>query len=155
LPNKSIVNDTEYRPDTGMDSDPLEEIVGPIPPPPPPRVKVRGRGAISSAGMDSRFSSNYDPSTDVTLDLDDEDDWGQALEAWQARAKFKQNQGDRLRAAGFTDKEIKGWEKGGEKNEDDVRWSKIGEGREWDRGKVVDLEGAMHLESDWGRLKGT
>jgi hypothetical protein len=103
--------------------------------------------------MDLRFSSTYDPSTDVALDLQEEDDWGQALEALQARAKFKQSQGDRLRAAGFTEDEVKAWEKGGEKNEDDVRWAKLGEGREWDRGKVLDDEGKVQVDMDFGRLK--
>jgi hypothetical protein len=103
--------------------------------------------------MDSRFNSSYDPSTDVALDPQDEDDWGQALEALQARAKFKQSQGDRLRAAGFTEDEIKSWEKGGEKNEDDVRWAKLGEGREWDRGKVVDDDGKVQVDLEFGRLK--
>jgi hypothetical protein len=150
-----MTNGTNHESNPGTDSDPLEEIVGPLPPPPPPKVKVRGRGTVSSAAMGSRFSVNYDPSADVTLDVDDEDDWGQALEAQQARAKFKQNQGDRLRAAGFTEEEIKLWEKDGEKNEEDVKWSKLGEGREWDRGKVVNDEGAVQLESDFGMLKGT
>ena len=137
-----------------MDSDPLEDIVGPMPPPAPPKVHIRGRGAVSnSTGMDSRFASNYDPSTDVNLDMDEEDDWGQALEALQARAKFKSSQGDRLRAAGFSEDEIKSWERGGEKNEDDVRWSKLGEGREWDRGKVLDDDGKVKVDMDFGRLK--
>jgi hypothetical protein len=103
--------------------------------------------------MDSRFSSGYDPSQDVALDAEDDDDWGQALEALQARAKFKQSQGDRLRAAGFTDEEIKSWEKGGEKGEEDVTWAKRGEGREWDRGKVLDDEGKVVNDVDFGRLK--
>ena len=103
--------------------------------------------------MDNRFSSTYDPSTDISLDMDEDDDWGQALEALQARAKFKQSQGDRLRAAGFTEDEVKNWEKGGEKNEDDVQWNKKGEGREWDRGKAVDDEGQLQVNTEFGRLK--
>lgn len=141
--------------DVEEDSDPLENLVGPLPPPPPPKVKVRGRGAISSMGMDARFSSNYDPSADVVLNAMEDDEWGQALEALQAQAKFRQNQRERLLAAGFKEKEIDAWSKGGEKNEDDVRWAKQGEGREWDRGKVVDEAGSVDLEPSWGRLKGT
>lgn len=32
---------------------------------------------------------------------------------------------------------MKKWEKGGERTEEDVVWKGKGEGREWDRGKVV------------------
>jgi len=38
---------------------------------------------------------------------------------------------ERLRAAGFTEEQIRKWEKGGEKDIDDVKWSKPGEEREW------------------------
>lgn len=138
------------------DSDPLEDIVGPLPPPPPPVIKVRGRGAISSSAMDSHFSASYDPSGDVEPEVGPTDDWEMALEAMRDRAKYKQTQGDRLRAAGFTEDEVKKWEKGSEKTEVDVRWAKKGEGREWDRGKVVDeVTGHVELAPEWGRLKGT
>jgi len=106
--------------------------------------------------MDTRFSSTYDPTTDVTLDMDEQDDWDQALEALQARAKFKQSQGERMRAAGFSEEEVKVWEKGGkEKSEDDVKWAKKGEGREWDRGKVVNGDGddVSGVDMEYGRLK--
>jgi hypothetical protein len=43
-----------------------------------------------------------------------------------------------MRAAGFGDEEISRWKKGGEKGVDDVRWTKSGEKREWDRGKDCD-----------------
>ena len=39
-------------------------------------------------------------------------------------------------------------------DEEDVRWAKKGEGREWDRGKVVDEDGNVAVQADWGRLKG-
>lgn len=138
------------------ESDPLEDIVGPLPPPPLPAVKVRGRGAISSSAMDSHFSASYDPNADIEPEVGPTDDWEMALEAMRDRAKFKQTQGDRLRAAGFTENEVKKWEKGSEKTEEDVRWAKKGEGREWDRGKVVDeASGHVELQPEWGRLKGT
>ena len=60
-----------------------------------------------------------------------------------------------MRAAGFTEEEVSKWEKGGEKKEEDVRWKGRGEGREWDRGKVVDLHGDVNTKPEWGRLKGT
>jgi len=102
--------------------------------------------------MDTRFDSNYDPSIDVQPDPETEDDWEQALEAMRDRVKWKQQGADRLRAAGFTDTEVKKWEKGDKKDEEDVRWAKKGEGREWDRGKVVDGDGAVELKAEWGRL---
>ncbi|OCK83778.1 hypothetical protein K432DRAFT_379166 [Lepidopterella palustris CBS 459.81] len=143
-------------PSRGSSSDPLEAIIGPAPPLPEPKVQPRGRGAFTaSSAMDSHFSSTYDPATDVKYDSDLEDDWDQALEALRDRQRWKQQGADRLRAAGFTDEEVKKWEKGGEKTEQDVKWAKKGEGREWDRGKVVDDDGLVDVKAEWGRLKGT
>ncbi|RFU23895.1 hypothetical protein B7463_g12442, partial [Scytalidium lignicola] len=137
------------------DSDPLDDIIGPKPPP-IPKVNKKGRGIASlDSGIDSRFSSNYDPTVDVQLDLDEEDDWDQALEALRDRQKWKQQGADRLRSAGFTEDEIRKWEKGGEKNEEDVQWTRRGEAREWDRGKILDNDGQVVLQADFGRLKGT
>ncbi|CZT04612.1 related to TSM1-component of TFIID complex [Rhynchosporium graminicola] len=134
------------------DSDPLDDIIGPRPPT-IPEVRRKGRGTISQAsGIDSRFSANYDPMADVQLDFDEENDWDQALEALKDRQKWKQQGADRLRAAGFTEEEVSKWERGGEKREADVKWSKKGEGREWDRGKVVNDDGAVTIEAKFGRL---
>lgn len=122
------------------DSDPLESIIGPLPSS-PPRIRVKGRGAASGpSAMDSRFSDSYDPKSDIQPDSDLEgDDWADSLEALRDREKWRQQGAERLRAAGFTDDQIKGWESSGrEKDVEDVRWAKRGEGREWDRGKVVD-----------------
>ncbi|KUJ14394.1 uncharacterized protein LY89DRAFT_589777 [Mollisia scopiformis] len=131
------------------DSDPLDDIIGPR----PPEIKIRGRGTISlGSGIDDRFSSNYDPTTDVQLDPDEENDWDQALEALKDRQKWQQQGADRLRAAGFTEEEVSKWEKGGEKREADVKWAKQGEGREWDRGKVLGDDGMVKVESSFGRL---
>ncbi|KAI9819237.1 MAG: hypothetical protein M1827_007393 [Pycnora praestabilis] len=141
---------------SASDSDPLEAIIGPPPPPPEPKVKSRGRGTFASAStMDSHFSTTYDPSADVRPNSDSENDWDQALEALRDRQRWKQQGADRLRSAGFTEEEVEKWEKGGEKGESDVRWSKRGESREWDRGKVLDDEGEIDVEPEWGRLKGT
>ncbi|ORY60664.1 uncharacterized protein BCR38DRAFT_411801 [Pseudomassariella vexata] len=121
--------------EASSDSDPLEDIIGPKPPKPAPVVRRRGRGVTAdTSGINSRFASDYDPKTDVSLD--DDDDWGSSLEALRDRQMWKQQGADKLRAAGFTDKEIKKWEKGGKRDEADVRWSKLGEQREWDRGKA-------------------
>lgn len=103
--------------------------------------------------MDARFSSTYDPTSDVHLNSDAEDDWGDALEALKDRQRWKQQGAERLKAAGFTDEEVKRWEKGDEKTEEDVTWARKGEGREWDRGKVLDEDGDVDLKADWGRLK--
>lgn len=86
------------------------------------------RGA---AAMDSRFAEGYDPACDIQLDSAEVDDWDEAVEAYRDRQKWKQQGAERLRAAGFTEEQIKKWEKGGEKDIDDVRWSKAGEKREW------------------------
>ncbi|POS78319.1 hypothetical protein DHEL01_v203280 [Diaporthe helianthi] len=116
-----------------VDSDPLEDLIGPAPPP----NKPRGRGALRGAsGMDSKFSSDYDPKSDVQVGNEDgRDDWDDALEALRDRARYRQQGADRLREAGFNEDQIKKWEKGGEKGIDDVQWTKAGERRDWDRGK--------------------
>jgi hypothetical protein len=103
-------------------------------------------------GMDSRFSSTYDPSTDIRQPSDAEDDWGDALEAFRDRQRWKQQGADRLKAAGFTDAQVKKWEKGDNKDEEDVTWAKSGQAREWDRGKVVGEDGHVELKAEWGRL---
>ncbi|KAI4261991.1 MAG: hypothetical protein L6R42_002819 [Xanthoria sp. 1 TBL-2021] len=109
--------------------------------------------------MDTHFASAYDPALDIqptALDPCEEDDWDNALEALRDRAKWRSSGAERLRAAGFTDEEVKKWEKSGdgEGREADVRWRGPGEGREWDRGKVVGDDG-VQVEANWGRLKGT
>lgn len=104
-------------------------------------------------GMDSRFSSAYDPTVDVRPTSDAEDEWGDAVESFRDRQRFKQQGADRLRAAGFTDEQVRRWEKGDVKDEEDVTWTKRGQAREWDRGKVVDEDGDVELKADWGRLK--
>ncbi|KAF1841463.1 uncharacterized protein K460DRAFT_344262 [Cucurbitaria berberidis CBS 394.84] len=136
------------------DSDPLEALVGPLP---PPTVRARGRGAHkannATGGIESRFSSTYDPSIDVRPHSDAEDNWGDALEAFRDRQRWKQQGADRLKAAGFSDAQVKKWEKGDEQNEEDVVWTSRGQAREWDRGKVVDEDGDVELKADFGRLK--
>ncbi|CAD6569714.1 MAG: hypothetical protein ASARMPREDX12_002891 [Alectoria sarmentosa] len=150
-----IVNVKKRATSPGSDSDPLDAIIGPPPPPPAPKIQARGRGNFSSSSaMDSHFSSNYDPSVDVHPDPEMDDDWDQALEAIRDRQRWQKLGAERLKSAGFTEDEVKKWEKGGERREEDVKWKGRGEGREWDRGKVVGDDG-VETRPEWGRLKGT
>ncbi|KAJ9650097.1 hypothetical protein H2198_010587 [Neophaeococcomyces mojaviensis] len=131
---------------TSMESsDPLDDIVGPRPRD-DEKVPIRGRGANKKgSGIDAHFAANYDPSQDVSQDSDqrDDEDWDMALEALRDRAKWKHNQTARLRDAGFSEHDISKWERGllnddGRLQDDQgVKWSRRGETREWDAGKVV------------------
>ena len=133
--------------DRSTTPDPLEDFLGPHP---PSNTAPRGRGAQKSPAMDDRFDPSYNPKSDVDLEPDeDRDDWDMALEALRDRAKWQAQGADRLRAAGFTEQEVSKWEKGGEKDVDDVRWRKKGEGREWDRGKVVGSDGRVDVAAAW------
>ncbi|KAI0384572.1 hypothetical protein F5Y04DRAFT_248638, partial [Hypomontagnella monticulosa] len=125
------------------DSSPSEEIIGPAPAK-NSTVRRRGRGAnATTSGIDSRFAPDYDPRNDVTPEPEQEDDWDHAVEAFRDRQKWKQKGADRLRSAGFTEEQIKKWEKGDQKDEADVRWTEAGGLREWDRGKVVNKDGTV------------
>ena len=153
--NDGSTNGKNYAASSASDSDPLEAIIGPPPPAPAPKIRSRGRGTFAtSSAMDSHFSTNYDPSTDVQVDLNEVDDWDMALEAIRDRQHWQKQGAERLKSAGFTEEEVQKWEKGGERREEDVRWKGRGEGREWDRGKVVGEEG-VETAPEWGRLKGT
>ncbi|KAK2037819.1 hypothetical protein LZ31DRAFT_534427 [Colletotrichum somersetense] len=137
------------------DSDPLDDFIGPAPPQQQP-VRSRGRGAAVAAGtsgIDKRFEADYDPKTDVEMADDGAGaggDWDDVVEAFRDRQKWRQNQEQRMRAAGYSDETIKKWREGGvsgeQKDERDVRWAKAGEKREWDRGKE---EGASGLFSEF------
>ncbi|KAE8374427.1 hypothetical protein BDV26DRAFT_270030 [Aspergillus bertholletiae] len=165
----------------GYDSDPLEELVGPL----PPRandstgaapIRSRGRGAyrLNASNIDAHFAPDYDPTLDVQLEDDDEkasskpsrrpvaglmtgdDDWELALEAVRDRARWKQKGEERLREAGFDDTFVKQWKQNAtpatvdsEGRLEDVKWSKKGEGREWDRGKYVNEDGHIDVKASW------
>jgi hypothetical protein len=108
--------------------------------------------------MDAHFSPTYDPSLDISppsppSNTNDTDDWDQALEALRDRERWKQAGAKRLRDAGFTEEEVKKWEGERERKEEDVKWGSRGEGREWDRGKVVGEDGWVEVRAEWGRLK--
>lgn len=69
--------------------------------------------------------------------MENEDEWPDAVEAFRDRQKLRQVQEERMRAAGFTEKDMLRWKDGSkEKTEVDVKWTKAGEQREWDIGKT-------------------
>lgn len=163
---------------SGNDSDPLEDLVGPL-----PRkdghepIRTRGRGAYkpSSSTIDAHFAKDYDPTLDVHPDEDEvqlggrsgrrrvqglmteDDDWELALEALRDRTRWKQKGEERLRQAGFDESTLERWRgnaafgggAGEEGRVEDVKWSRRGEGREWDRGKVFDDEGGVNVKAPW------
>lgn len=91
--------------------------------------------------MDRRFSESYDPRTDTQ---DDDDDWDDAVEAFRDLQKLRLNQPQRLRAAGFSERLIRNVEDGDTKTDKDVVWSKAGEERAWDQGKVLNDDEVVH-----------
>ncbi|KOC08980.1 hypothetical protein AFLA70_415g001150 [Aspergillus flavus AF70] len=165
----------------GYESDPLEDLVGPLPPQAnnstgAAPIRSRGRGAYrpNMSNIDAHFAPDYDPTLDVQLEDDDEnasgkpsrrpvaglmtgdDDWELALEAVRDRARWKQRGEDRLREAGFDDAFVKQWKSNttpttgdSEGRLEDVKWSKKGEGREWDRGKYVNEDGHIDVKASW------
>ncbi|KAL4942191.1 hypothetical protein BDV06DRAFT_192653 [Aspergillus oleicola] len=159
---------------SGDDSDPLEELVGPLPKGEAP-IHSRGRGAYKPniSNIDAHFAPDYDPSLDVQPKDDEaqqtrstrrhvpglmtgDDDWELALEALHDRARWKQQGKDRLREAGFNNDVMERWKAGGSTaagNEegllDSVKWSSKSEGREWDRGKFIDEDGHVNVKASW------
>ncbi|PWY67257.1 hypothetical protein BO94DRAFT_528295 [Aspergillus sclerotioniger CBS 115572] len=143
----------------------------------PAPIRSRGRGAYkpNTSNIDAHFAPDYDPTTDVHLENDDgqagsrstrrpvpglmngDDDWELALEALRDRARWKQRGEERLREAGFSNEFVDRWKTNttstpGEDPEgrlEDVKWSKKGEGREWDRGKFVDEDGHIDVKASW------
>ncbi|KPM38776.1 hypothetical protein AK830_g7770 [Neonectria ditissima] len=128
------------------DSDPLEDLIGPAPPP-----RYRGRGAVGgSSGIDRRFSETYDPRTDVQMeDGEAGGNWDDAVEAFRDRQKLKQNQEERMRAAGFADEQIQRANAPEVDLTESVQWSKVGEKREWDLGKAVDTDGRLTPDEEF------
>lgn len=159
---------------SGHESDPLEDIVGPLPAKENQPIRSRGRGAYrpNSSNIDAHFAPDYDPTLDVHLDdevsttkstrrpvaglMTGDDDWELALEAVRDRARWRQKGEERLREAGFNDSIVERWKGNATSAGDDegrldaVKWSKKGEGREWDRGKFVDDDGRVDVKASWG-----
>ncbi|KAI7973207.1 hypothetical protein EIK77_004484 [Talaromyces pinophilus] len=91
---------------------------------------------------------------------DEDKDWNMALEALRDRAAWRQKGEERLRAAGFDESTVLRWKEdpafaNGSSNNDtegrieDVKWAKKGEGREWDRGKVLNEHGHYDVKGQW------
>ncbi|SMR64532.1 unnamed protein product [Zymoseptoria tritici ST99CH_3D1] len=128
------------------DQDSDSDVLGPEP---PPKNPPRGRGAYKNADINARFDPSYDPREDVALEDDGKEveggDWDMALEAMRDRAKWRTGGAERLRAAGFTEQEVLNWQGGGtklqgsaaegERNVNDLVWTKQGEKRAWDADK--------------------
>ncbi|KAF3482292.1 uncharacterized protein GIQ15_05051 [Arthroderma uncinatum] len=99
------------------------------------------------------------------IDKHVDDDWDMALEALRDRALWKRKGAERLREAGFEDKVVEKWEAnksfaglnsssrthldGDSRDIESVKWAKKGEGREWDRGKVIDEDGHVSVKPTW------
>ncbi|KAM0717851.1 hypothetical protein Q7P37_006183 [Cladosporium fusiforme] len=137
------------------DSDPLDSLIGPAP---PPISRPRGRGANNTTNrttIDLRFNDpSYNPRADVAhSDSEGEgekDQWATSLEALRDRAAWREKGAQRLREAGFGDRDVEKWEGSGrEKDERDLRWRARGEGREWDAGKVAGEEGEVRVKAAW------
>lgn len=168
------------------DSDPLEDLVGPLPSSARDKASgslTRGRGSHrqNTSTIDTHFEHDYNPRLDVDISdkdettsskrstrrpvaglmtQDEDEDWNMALEALRDRANWRQKGEERLRAAGFDDSTVQRWKedpafaKGGSNNDsegriEDVKWAKTGEGREWDRGKVLNEHGHYDVKGQW------
>ncbi|GLI76791.1 hypothetical protein PoHVEF18_005069 [Penicillium ochrochloron] len=138
-------------------------------------IRSRGRGAYKprASNIDAHFAPNYDPTEDLPSDDDRassldkpsrrpvaglmtaDDDWDMALEALRDRQRWKAKGEERLRAAGMNEETIDRWKNNAaftgadssEGNPEHVRWAKKGEGREWDRGKVIDEDGHVDVRA--------
>ncbi|OQE24175.1 hypothetical protein PENFLA_c010G07549 [Penicillium flavigenum] len=169
---------TARQSEMGDESDPLEDLVGPLPPRQDEApIRSRGRGAYkhNMSNIDAHFAPGYDPATDVHLDEDKlhsmgqessrrpvaglmtkDDDWDMAMEALRDRERWRSKGEERLRTAGIDEAVIDKWKNNtafagmdGEGKPEDVQWSKKGEGREWDRGKFVDDDGHIDIRATW------
>lgn len=114
-------------------------------------LKARGRGTATATGssiMDAHFKEEYDPSTDVRPNSEEEE-WDNALEAYRDRQKWKSLGAERLRSAGFDETFITAWENNATKDETCLKWTQKGAVREWDRGKQLQDTGEVSLKPQW------
>lgn len=155
------------KPDLDSD-DPLIGFLGPVPA--PPKIFPRGRGANKARpnrfdpnyNPATEFSQNSDDENGETMTTPYGSDWELTLEAAKDRKRWQEKGAERLRAAGFGEAEVRKWENGiagkgkgvvydgsggggggggVDKGLEEVKWGLKGEGREWDRGKIVDESG--------------
>ncbi|KAL4884742.1 hypothetical protein BJY04DRAFT_181932 [Aspergillus karnatakaensis] len=176
-PSPMVSSDSRDKPfgnEPGNESDPLEDLVGPLPKEDAP-IRSRGRGAYrpNTSNIDAHFAPDYDPTLDVHAEengllsgnrssrrpvaglMTGDDDWELALEALRDRARWKQQGEERLRKAGFNDDIVDRWKNNStatgndEESLENVKWSTKSEGREWDRGKFVDKDGHIDIKASW------
>ncbi|CAK7218159.1 hypothetical protein SEUCBS140593_003450 [Sporothrix eucalyptigena] len=122
-------------------------------------IRIRGRGAHSatesrfSSSMDRHFDADYDPTNDIEHPLPPQRPQVASRALAPLPSKSSSNKdadtemqddsrgllrdsAERLKAAGFTDKEIAILARGGRRQRGYTPWAKRGEEREWDRDKV-------------------
>lgn len=66
--------------------------------------------------------------------------WDDAVEAYRDRQKLRQNQDQRVKAAGFAEEQIRKVNVDADDSKQYVVWSKAGEKRAWDKGKGLEDE---------------
>lgn len=99
-----------------------------------------------AAELDRRFSESYDPKLDVQMN-EPSDAWDDQVEAFRDQQKLRLHQAQRMQDAGFTDEQIQqATEFNARKTEPPFVWSKVGERREWDKGKAVGMEAMLDDE---------
>ncbi|KND87364.1 hypothetical protein TOPH_08008 [Tolypocladium ophioglossoides CBS 100239] len=134
-PSKRGLASSRRTADGKRDDDSDYDLIGPAPPP-----RRRGRGTIGGASsLDHHFSESYDPKTDVHMESDEET-WEDAVEAYRDLQKLRQNQEQRMKAAGFAEEQIRKVNSRADDIEQHVVWSKAGEKRAWDKGKALEDE---------------
>ncbi|KAI9733345.1 MAG: hypothetical protein M1834_003429 [Cirrosporium novae-zelandiae] len=148
--NKLSSSRSRFRSASSTDSDPLCDLIGPsLPLASSSNIIPRGRGVLNQSIIDSHFSPNYNPSLDMQPNAESDDDWDQALEAMRDRQLWKERGAQRLREAGFSEGEVTRLERGTEYRTANLRWGRKGEGREWDRGKHIGIEGEVTTGAEW------
>ncbi|KAJ6157556.1 hypothetical protein N7470_005148 [Penicillium chermesinum] len=156
------------------ESDPLDDLIGPLPPKAGEEpVRSRGRGIYNAnpSTIDSHFAPDYDPALDVeqprrsipdrpsarrqSMGVYSESESSLSPEVSRDRAYWTQRGEARLRAAGFDEALINRVTKppkatvSDEPDLEGLRWSRKGEGREWDRGKFTDDQGHTDVRPQW------
>ncbi|OAA53480.1 hypothetical protein SPI_09408 [Niveomyces insectorum RCEF 264] len=155
-------SDPDSNSDSASDSDPLDAFVGPPLPSEAAPAAPPAAWSSGAARIDRHFAPDYDPALDADppsptgptvvrfpgvgtsstrLDKNAPTVEDARSEMQRDRRQLLRTGAERLRAAGFSDREIAIWARGGKREAADVRYSKPGEEREWDRGKIKGEDG--------------